>query len=83
MVKEISSEDRNGDWGQLKSPMIMFGPKLERYNPGTNAGHGGTISGNKADTVEEFLFGQVLCWGGQMAPMVVCRLSDKLFIIKD
>ena len=50
MVKEISSEDRNGDWGQLKSPMIRFGPEQERYDPGLTAVHGGAVSGNKSDT---------------------------------
>ena len=47
MAKEISSEDRRG---QIKSPMIMFGPELERYDPGPTAVHGGAVSSNKADT---------------------------------
>ena len=50
MAKEISFEDRNRDWCQLKSPMIMFGPKLERYNPGPTAVHGGAVTSNEVDT---------------------------------
>ena len=50
MAKEISSEDRNGDWGQLKSPMIMFRPELERYDPGPTAAHGGAVSSKKTDS---------------------------------
>ena len=50
MAKKISSEDRHRDWGQLKSPMVALGPKLERYNPEPNAVHCGAVSGNEADT---------------------------------
>ena len=44
MAKKISSKDRHEDWGQLKSPMVMLGPKLERYDPGPTAVHGEVIS---------------------------------------
>ena len=50
MAKEISSEDRNRDWGHLKSPMIMFRPELERYDPGPTAAHGGAVSSKKTDS---------------------------------
>ena len=50
MAKEISSEDRKGDWGQLKSPMIMFGHKLERYDPGHTAVHGRAVSSKEVNT---------------------------------
>ena len=50
MAKEISSEDRNRDWGHLKSPMIMFGLKSERYNPVPTALHSGAFNSNEADT---------------------------------
>ena len=50
MAKKISSKDRQGDWGQLKSPMVTIGPKLERYNLGSSAVHGRAVSGNEADT---------------------------------
>ena len=50
MAKEISSKDWDKDWGQLKCPMITFGPKLERNNSGPTAGHSRSVGGNKADT---------------------------------
>ena len=50
MAEEISSKDRNQDWGQIKSPMITFGPELERYDAGPTAVHGRAVSSNETDT---------------------------------
>ena len=49
MAKEVSSEDSNGDWGQLKSAMITFEPELERYDLGPTAVHGKAVSSNEVD----------------------------------
>jgi hypothetical protein len=49
MPEKISSKDWSRHWSKMKLPIITFGTKTKRNNPGSAAVHGGSVSCEELD----------------------------------